>query len=193
MGKARDLARLSPNSSGQLPDANLLALAASKLTGQVPDANAPSGSVIQIVQTVKTDTWSSTSSSFTDITGLSVTITPSSSSSKILVLGQLVFGQAGGNLWSARLLRNGTLINAGDASGSAAQGLVNATYSGVHNEQSVPITFLDSPATTSAVTYKIQAASESGYNVWLNRADGNLNDNRQARTSSNLVVMEIAA
>jgi hypothetical protein len=168
-------------------------ISASALSGQVPDANAPSGSVIQIVQTVKTDTWSSTSSSFTDITGLSVTITPSSSSSKILVLGQLVFGQQGGSIWAARLLRDGTLINAGNASGSAARGLVNATYSGVYNEQSVPIAFLDSPATTSSVTYKIQAATESGYNVWLNRPDGNLNDNREIRASSNLVVMEIAA
>jgi hypothetical protein len=49
MGIARNLARLVPNGSGLLPNANIEAVAASKLTGQVPDANAPSGSVIQVL------------------------------------------------------------------------------------------------------------------------------------------------
>jgi hypothetical protein len=50
MGIARNIARLIPNGSGLLPNANIEAVAATKLTGTVPDANAPSGSVLQVVQ-----------------------------------------------------------------------------------------------------------------------------------------------
>jgi hypothetical protein len=52
MGIARNIARLVPNGSGLLPNANIEAVAASKLTGQVPDANAPSGSVLQVQNVV---------------------------------------------------------------------------------------------------------------------------------------------
>jgi hypothetical protein len=157
----------------------------------VTTGNIPTGSVLQVLQTSKTDTFSSSSASWVDVTGLSVTITPSSSSNKILVTGVMVLGQDAGNLWGARLLRNGTLINAGDASGSIGRGLMNAGSTGIHSENPVAFTFLDSPATTSACTYKLQVYAESGYAVWVNRTSGNLNDDRQQRTSSNIIVMEI--
>jgi hypothetical protein len=83
MGIARNIARLVPNGSGLLPNANIEAVAASKLTGQVADANAPSGSVIQVVSTnYTTRTVISQTTSVIDITGMSVTITPSSASNK---------------------------------------------------------------------------------------------------------------
>ncbi len=171
-----------------LPTTNGTVLtSASSLTA----SQMPTGSVLQVLQTTKTDTFSSTSASWVDVTGLSVTITPSSSSNKILVTGVMVLGQDSGNIWAVRLLRNGTLINAGDASGSAGRGLMNAGYSTVHAENPVPFTFLDSPATTSACTYKLQLFSESGYTVWVNRTSGNISDDRQQRTSSNIIVMEI--
>ena len=68
---------------------------------------------------------------------------------------------------------------------------MNAGFKDTNSESPVPFTFLDSPATTSACTYKIQIISESGYTVWVNRTVGNLNDDRQQRTSSNIIVMEI--
>ena len=182
----------APNVAGTttltLPTTNGTVLtSASSLTA----SQLPAGSVLQVLQTSKTDTFSSSSASWVDVTGLSVTITPSSSSNKILVTGVMVIGQDAGNIWAARLLRNGTLINAGDASGSAGRGLMNAGFKDTNSESPVPFTFLDSPATTSACTYKIQIISESGYTVWVNRTVGNLNDDRQQRTSSNIIVMEI--
>ena len=53
---------------------------------KIGDAGMPAGAVLQVKQTEKTDTFTTTSTSFVDITGLSVTITPSSSSNKILVM-----------------------------------------------------------------------------------------------------------
>ncbi len=182
----------APNVAGTttltLPTTNGTVLtSASSLTA----SQMPTGSVLQVLQTTKTDTFSSTSASWVDVTGLSVTITPSSSSNKILVTGVMILSQDSGNLWGARLLRNGTLINAGDASGSAGRGLMNASSTGVHSENPVPFTYLDSPATTSACTYKLQVYSEASLAVWVNRTSGNISDDRQQRTSSNIIVMEI--
>lgn len=84
MSLARYLANLL-NSSGQVPDAKLVALTASKLSGQVPDANAPSGSVIQVVSSTITGMQDISSISYVDVSGMSVSITPSSTSSKILI------------------------------------------------------------------------------------------------------------
>ena len=170
-----------PNNTGTI------VTSASSLTA----SQMPTGSVLQVLQTTKTDTFSSTSASWVDVTGLSVTITPSSASNKILVTGVMILSQDAGNLWGARLLRNGTLINAGDASGSIGRGLMNAGSTGTHSENPVAFKFLDSPATTSACTYKLQVYSEASLAVWVNRTSGNLNDDRQQRTSSNIIVMEI--
>jgi hypothetical protein len=75
---------LIPNSI--ITNAKINDVAATKLTGQVPDANAPSGSVIQVVQgSLASGTWSTTSGSFVD-TGLVANITPSSTSNKVLVI-----------------------------------------------------------------------------------------------------------
>jgi hypothetical protein len=63
-------------------------IVATQLTGTVPAARLPAGSVLQVVSTVKTDTFTTVSSSYVDVTGLSVSITPTSATSKILVLVQ---------------------------------------------------------------------------------------------------------
>ena len=69
------------------------------------------GKVGQVLQTVKTDTFTSTSTSFTDITGLSVSITPSSTSSKILVMAHVMgHGQNAANHGLFRLLRDSTVV-----------------------------------------------------------------------------------
>ncbi len=171
-----------------LPTTNGTVLtSASSLTS----SQLPTGSVLQVLQTSKTDTFSTTVASWVDVTGLSVTITPSSASNNILVTGVMVVGQDAGNIWGARLLRNGTLINAGNASGSSGRGLMNAGYKDTNSESPVPFTFLDSPATTSACTYKIQIISESGYTMWVNRTVSNFNDERQQRAAANIIVMEI--
>jgi hypothetical protein len=157
MGIARNIARLVPNGSGLLPNANIEAVAASKLTGQVPDANAPSGSVIQIVQTAYT-TADSTSSTIPTManTGCTATITPTSASNKVLaMLSMPTFHPSAAQQMAARIMRG---------SSAAFSGITGDFYhpSGGGVQGNINIQWLDSPATTSAITYTAQFSSGSG-------------------------------
>lgn len=148
--------------------------------------------VLQVVQTVKTDTFSTTSSTFVDVTGLSVSITPSSTSSKILVYADCKMGQANGIGGHMRLVRDSTAIYVGDAAGNRRQ----ATYGGDGSGQQAIYQgvgiYLDSPNTTSATTYKVQFVRTSG-TVYLNRQDLDSDLSSVPRTASSITVMEISA
>jgi hypothetical protein len=104
-----------------------------------------------------TFTTTSVFSTFVDITGLSVDITPSSSSSKILVLVS-ISGASSGNVAYYKILRGATNITPGTDSGWVEYN-TNSTSDGVATTNYV---VLDSPATTSATTYKVQVAINSG-------------------------------
>lgn len=170
-------------------------LATQPLTGVLPDANAPSGSVLQVLQATKTDTFGTNSTSFTDITGLSVTITPSSSSSKILVLFNISCGIYGDIAHGyVNLVRNSTNIFIADSAGSrtpATKVFNLASQDGaMHTHASQ---YLDSPATTSATVYKLQLKSSNTNQVYINRS-GRDNDGSgyDGRATSSITVMEIA-
>ena len=150
MSLARNLARLFPNASGLLPNANIEAMAASKLTGQVPDANAPSGSVIQVVNATSTGATSTSGSTFIATT-IAATITPSSASSKILIFGQ-VFGVASLSQSQPQI----TLYRgASDITGTKYGFGDLYSNGGGYNEGVLAFSFLDSPNSTSATTYTI--------------------------------------
>ena len=146
----------------------------------------PAASKIAQVQTVfKSNFFSFASASFTDVTGLSVTITPAATSSTILCLAQVNVGPAAGDYETIRLMRGATAIGVGTETATENFGaLVLAVNIGT-----VPLMFVDSPSTTSATTYKIQALSQGGGTAYINR--------RAADTffsgSSSLTVMEILA
>ena len=165
-------------------------------TAGVPAPAMPAGSVLQVVSVTKTDTFSTTSGSFVDITGLAVSITPSSSTRKILVTGSVCWGNSDAvpYLVAMRLMRDATPICIADVVGSrtghtiGAQGVYN-----IDNTVFAPLNFLDSPATTSSTTYKVQGLAESGRTLWINR--GAETDGDQAitgRFTSTITVMEIA-
>ena len=119
-------------------------------------SSGANGGIIQIVQAVKTDTFSYSSSSFGDITGLSATITPSSNSNKILVIVDLQVGSDNDSQAMFLLKRGSTSINFGDAAGSRSQCFAEVGSGEDYHQQSCSTHFLDSPATTSATTYKVQ-------------------------------------
>ena len=156
------------------------------------------GKILQVVQTVKTDTFTSNSGSYTDVTGLSVSITPSSSSNKVLVTASFNCAVSVDNRWSIyQLLRDSTPIFIGDTSGSRSVGSVahvqessTGTGQGVFN---LNIIFLDSPSTTSATTYKIQGKVQSGASFVINRSDNDTNADYGLRTASSITVQEVAA
>ena len=160
----------------------------------IPKAALPTGSVLQVVSTTKTDTTSTTSSSYSDISGMSVSITPTSASSKILVMVSLQgTGRAGNTGFITKLLRNSTDICVGDSSGSRIPATANIINSDNSNMMSIVMTFLDSPATTSSTTYKLQWMCFNGSTVYINRSYNDDNASYIARTASTITVMEIAA
>jgi len=176
---------------------NTLTLPAS--TGTIITDTAPkAGNILQVVQTVKTDTFSTTSTSFVDITGLSVTITPSSASSKILVRFASHISNSG-FLTYLDLLRDSTSIILGDAASSRPRiTTTSASYSTStsvdYNITQASMEFLDSPSTTSAITYKLQMRSyQSAQTAYLNRTpvDRDTAD-FEPRTPSTITVMEVA-
>ena len=122
-------------------------------------AGFTSGKILQVIQTVKTDFFTSTSNSYVDVTGVSVSITPSSATSKVLVTvaGNTKISSATDNTYM-NLVRDSTNIGQ-----STAGTLKNQTQFNHSNSTAACtpfiISFLDSPATTSATTYKLQIAT----------------------------------
>jgi hypothetical protein len=139
------------------------------------------GKVLQVVSTTKSDVFTTTSASYVDVTGLSTTITPSSASSKILVLANISYSASGGRDGNFQLLRGSTVIPTG-VTGSVLNGAY--TFSMFSLAQS----FLDSPATTSATTYKIQVYV-SAETIFVNRRALDTTFTGQ----STITLMEIAA
>ena len=189
MSLARYLASLL-NSSGQvdlttkvvnqLPNANIAAMAASKLTGQVPDANAPSGSVIQVVQGTSSTIFTSTTSSYL-ATGLQATITPISSTSKILLIsreqlnGDIDNDGLGDATGQYALYRNGSMIFQSNSTTFARGGLQRINDGGFK--------YLDSPNSTSALTYATYLRMSGGSRAVVANNDA----------LSTMILLEIAA
>lgn len=152
-----------------------------------------SGSVIQVSSTSKTDPFSTSSTSFVDVTGLSVSITPTSTSSKILVLGYVHTSVSGDIAFNARLMRDSTAIFVGDTAGSRPRVTFfnGPTNLPVLGSPFSPI-FLDSPATTSSTTYKVQVFTNTG-TIYVNRSGSDRDTSAyDGRTASSITVMEIA-
>lgn len=154
------------------------------------------GLVLQVVSTTKTDTFSTTSTTLTDITGLAVTITPTATSSRILVTGNLCWGSDSTTPFLSGFLidRNGTSIGIADAAGNRSRWTFGGQgiYTTDHTLFS-GINFLDSPSSTSALTYKIRCQCESPRTIWVNRGGESDGDTGiTGRFTSTITVMEIA-
>jgi hypothetical protein len=152
---------------------------------------AAASGVVQVKSTTKSDTFTTTSTSFTDLTGLSVSITPTSASNKILVLVNLNLGSdAIGSLPRGQLVRDSTAIGIGDTSGTRARvSLVDCVdQSGL--QVSSGMSFLDSPNTTSATTYKMQVSVTAG-TMAVNRAFDNSDSTGRSMAISTITVMEV--
>jgi hypothetical protein len=159
----------------------------------IPSAALPAGTVLQVVSTLKSDTFTTTSTSFIDITGLSVSITPTSSTNKILVIASVnATGASGAVQAMLQLVRNSTAIDVGDAASTRIQATMNLYTAATDGVVIGTPCFLDSPATTSATTYKVQMRvnSSTGY---VNRTTSDTDSTVYSRVTSTITVMEIAA
>jgi len=159
-----------------------------------------SGGILQVVSTTKTDTFSASvaTGAFTsNITGLEATITPRSTSSKILVQISVdgASSQAYGHL-GYQLLRDGSPVGVGDAAGSREPLTAQNLNFGSDNSDmsSASKIFLDSPNTTSSVTYGIKIHNQYGATatLYVNRSSSDLDLVRRGRSISTITLMEVA-
>ena len=149
--------------------------------------------VVQVKSTTKSDTFSFTTNSFVDVTGLSVSITPTSASNKVFVVVSISIGSSVTSSALFKILRDSTDIAVGDTAGSRTR-TTGSTFSADGNvAYSVGATFLDSPATTSATTYKIQIRNANAANTgYVNRSVTDTDANGTVRTISTITVFEVA-
>ena len=169
----------------------------------IPTDGVPTGGgggIIQVKQTLKTDSFHTTSQSYTDITGMTVSITPKFNTSKILLQCNIQFGGALNLYAPVRLLRGSTHIG---QSTVYSGGQTNATFSlnltdvsGTASQYKIFSTvyqILDSPATTSEVTYKLQVSSWAGRNFYINRSEQDSGAAWTHGASSSMTAMEVSA
>ena len=172
-----------------------------KVNSIIPVSGVPTGGgggIIQIKQTVKTDTFSlATNDVVTDITGLSVTITPTSSSSKIFVSCTWEHSSNDGNSFAMFFLRrtlSGTTSNLcfGDARGSSERCTRSHMRVTSLEAKCSNIEFLDSPSTTSQITYKLAMRNNHTGTILVGGTQDTGDDNRTS-TPSVITVREVSA
>jgi hypothetical protein len=155
--------------------------------------NAGIGS--NVVQTVKTNTFSTTTTdSWVEVTGATVSLTPSSDTSKVLVLAYVTLGFASGGtrVPYVALFRGTTQIFAGDADGSR----MVATGGGITGDQEVrevSILFLDSPGTGSAVTYSLRVRGGAAGTTYVGRSGVDSNATTHGRYPTSITAIEVKA
>lgn len=162
----------------------------------VSDPDNSSGTVINTQTTTKSDTFSSsTATAWTDVTGLSVTITPSSSSNTVLIMGHISSIQVTDD-YMFRIVRDSTAVGIGDSDGANRTECTIGSLQGITNNngtQAYPFFFEDSPATTSATTYKIQFFINASGTLYVNRSTNDTDSDNNGRAISTIIAQEVVA
>jgi len=161
---------------------------ANAISGTIPTSVAPGqGKVLQVVQAVKTDAFTTSSTSYVDITGMSSSITPSSSSNKILI--SIDIGGHDTNISSGlkyQIVRDSTPVGIGTISGNTAC----STGGTINNQrgEGMHMVYMDSPSSTSSITYKVQGFADGSNTLYVNFRNGATN----VSSISTITLMEIA-
>lgn len=150
--------------------------------------------ILQVVSTTKTDTYThSTGVTFSTVTGLSATITPSSTSSKVLILLSINVGGNNGGTY-IKVIGGNAASWLGASPGSRIATAMTVAPAAANTMLVGANYYLDSPATTSATTYEVQiAASNNVTTTYVNRSADDTNNNAHPRTTSTITLMEVSA
>jgi hypothetical protein len=188
---------------GAVDNSHMAAMAASKLTGSLPAisgasltgltaAQMPTGSVLQVVSTTVTASAAYTGNQYQNhVIGISVAITPRSTSSKILVTGHVSVGHSVATAGMAiGVMRGSTEIALGDASGSRQRHHVQ-TDTRAYAMRTLPFNVLDSPSTANAVTYSLRAQSGSANTLYINRDGENSTSSNHMSGVSTITAIEV--
>ena len=197
------------NTGTQLIAANGKVSGASVIASSIPTAAIADGAItrakmgyagaaLQVVSAIKTDTFSFsvTARTWTSVTGLSASITPSSTSNKVLVTAVVSISATNTyNAMGGRVTRNGSAVAVGDTSSSRQSAFFGSDdwYAAASNQAQIYISFLDSPSTTSAVTYQLQLINDRDTEtIYVNRGQSDGDSSQTFRNASTITVMEIA-
>lgn len=150
-----------------------------------------SGKILQVVQATKTDTASVTGSSFSSV--FTASITPSSNTSKVLFIAMLSCSGASNQEQLIRLVRSATNLLIADTAGNRVLTTTVCYTNLVGGIQGVPVLYMDSPASTSSLTYEIHMASNSTGVVYLNRSATDTDGATFPRATSSIILMEVGA
>lgn len=167
-------------------------------SGNLGWATDQGGKILQVVQVSSKDHLSSTSTSYVDLPGVTASITPSSTDNKILIICSIAISKAANHSFQGRIVRDGSAITG--AGGEKESGHTNQQdgvwwliRSTIHDASPCTVTYLDSPSSTSSLTYKAQGKTDNsgqgfGFNQTLNSQD-----NAYASPGfSSILLMEIA-
>ena len=158
-------------------------------SGAVTSSKLSAGKVLQVVGTQTSTVFSTTSTSYVDVTGFSLSITPSSTSNKILVLLNFRYGNSASVANTCQLLRNTDVIDLGGTENNLGNVFIGHGSSGKGFGQ-VSFNYFDTPSSTSALTYKLQVHTDTGGTLYINnRNDGNATTN----IMGSLTLMEVSA
>ena len=163
----------------------------------VSQLSTPAGHTLQVKQLDLRSTHSTTSTSYVDVPGYTLAITPSKTSSKVLVLMQFWMTTEGPYVWS-KMVRSGGASGDGDIykgtdAGSALGVSTSGKSSGGENAVNHSLIYLDSPGVTSAVTYKLQwRQRSSGTGRFNTHNDGATASATQPLFASTITLMEVA-
>ena len=182
-------------------DTDMLAIWNGTAWRYIASTTATNGSVLQVQSTTLATIWSSNvvSGGIADITGLSASITPKSSSSKVLVTvnmnGMVDVSGSYRPFFAAQLKRGGTAIGGGTVAGSRTSINASGGYTPVPDiNANISFSYMDSPSTTSSTTYQVAAFNAFGatFNLTVNQFAGDTNASTTGRLSSTITLMEIA-
>jgi hypothetical protein len=181
--------------------ASLTSLPAANLTGTLPALDGSNltgvsaGKILQVKNAVKTDTSSINSASYADISGLSLSITPSATSSKILFFMSVSVGcGSDSNHVYLNMVRDSTNILVADTAGSRTSSTALVNTAGLGQTGQASASYLDSPSSISALTYKIQWKNNGSTTSYVNQSTRDTaNSANDGRVTSQITVMEIGA
>ena len=165
-------------------------------SGVLDTLAVPAGGILQVVQATKTDSFSlATEDTWTDIPDLSLDITPRSTSSKIYLIAEIGYLDGSGAMaLGFRFAREDTAIGLGDQVGSNRERVTFARIVDTSARgETASGTYLDSPSTSSTITYKLQLNKTDGGTAYINYVGGADNDaNNRFRALSSITAIEVA-
>ena len=168
-------------------------------SGNLSFASVAGGKILQVVSSVKTDVASASIDRNSDWVGhgLSVSITPTSSSNKILIFGQVTVGSDINDGISLSIFKAGSAISGaiGDASSSRKRQTAGAEMDYNFAVTTIPFHYLDTAGGTSSITYQpaLNISNSGSYTIYLNRTSTDTDNASYVRTISVITAMEVAA